>query len=262
MLSILQSEWLKVKSTPFLYLIIIAACVIPFSIIVPVILDAYNMTDLNRNPWSLHFNGVFAIFSVFVISPLIILMVSTCDYIEYQAKANKYRYCSPISRSQFYFGKVFFLILMTLIAFALLPVFAVISGIFVDQILPEYEYGYYSPELISRFVFMKGIFIASLGIIGIQYFLSTYFKHFIIPLGLGMLGYISSFILAAINSSLSIWLPYDYPLIVNDLKMFKNDQNQEMIGTVLSTVEVYSIVTFILFVGLGWHIEKNRNVSD
>ncbi len=262
MMNILQTEWIKIKSTPFLYLIFMASCVMPFFILVPIFVDAYNMVDLNRNPWSLHFTGVFAIFSVFVVTPLIIMMASTCDYVEHQAKANKYRYCTPVSRSQFYFGKSLFLVLMTLLSFLMLPFFAILAGYIVNLFLPEYEYTFYSPELWSRIHFLKRIFLASLGIIGIQYFLTTYFKHVIIPLGIGIIGYIISFILSALNSPLSLWMPYDYPLIVNDLKMFKNDQNEAMIGDILSKVELLSILVFIIFLFLGWLIERNRNIRE
>ena len=262
MRSVLQTEWIKIKSTPFMFLIFVATCVVPFFILVPVIFDAHNMTDLNKDPWSIHYTGVFAIFSVFVITPLIIMMTTTCDYVEHQAKANKFRYCTPVTRSQFYFGKAIFLVLMTIIAFLILPLVAVLSGYVVDWILPEYEYGYYAPELFSRYQFLKPIFIASLGIIGIQYFLTTYFKHFIIPLGIGIVGYIISFILSALNSPLSIWMPYDYPLVVRDLKMFKNEQNEAMLGDILTKVEVFSILVFILFLFLGWMVERNRNITE
>jgi len=262
MIKVIQSEWIKIKSTPFLYLIFMASVIVPFFLLVPLFIDVYNMTDLNRNPWSLHFTGIFAIFAVFIITPLIILMTTTCDFVEHQAKANKYRYCTPVTRSQFYFGKVIFLVLMTILTFLILPIISVIAGYIVNFKLPEYEYSFYSPDLISRYLLLKEIFIATLGIIGIQYFLTTYFKHFIIPLGIGIIGYIVSIILSALNSPFSLWMPYDYPLIVRDLKMFKNEQNEALIGDLLSKVELYSIIVFIVFIGLGWLIERKRNVSE
>jgi len=189
-------------------------------------------------------------------------MTTMCDFVEQQAKANKFRYCSPISRSHFYFGKSLFLIAMTTIAFVVIPFTTVISGYFVDQFLPEYEYSYYSPELISRYFFLKKILIASLGLLGIQYFLTVYFKHFIIPLGIGIIGYIISFLLSALNSSFSLWIPYAYPLIVTDLKMFKNDQNEALFGELLTKVELYSLLVFIVFIIMGWLIERSRNIVE
>ncbi len=262
MKTVLQAEWIKMKSTPFFYLIVVACMIIPFFMFVPLYFDVHNKVDLNRNPWDLHFTGLFAIFAVFIITPLIILMTSISDYVEHQAKSNKYRYCTPITRAQFYFGKALFLVLSTILAFIFLPIIGWISGFIINTFLPEYEYNYYSADLLTRFSFMKRIFIACLGIIGIQYFLGTLFRHFIVPLGIGIMGTVVSFILAALNSPLSTWMPYDYPLIVNDLKMFKNKQNTELLGDVLSKVELLSILVFFTFLCLGWIIERRRNISE
>ncbi len=262
MINVLKVEWLKIKSTPFLILLFVSACMVPFTILLPVYFDSYNMVDLNRDPWSLHYSGVFAIFSVFIITPLIILMTTTCDYVDHHARADKFRYCTPISRREFYYGKALFLLLMIMVTFAILPLMTALSGYVVDLFVPEYEYSYYTPRLSSRYAVLKQVFIASLGILGIQYFLSSYFNHFIIPLGIGILGSIISFILAALNSPISLWIPYDYPLIVADLKMFKNDQNEAMIGELLTKVEVYSLLVFIVFSFLGWMVVRSRNISD
>jgi len=127
--------------------------------------------------------------------------------------------------------------------------------------LPEYEFNYFQPRWGS--IFEKGIrvLISTLGVLGIQYFLSIRFRNFIIQFGVGIFGLVLSFILTSINKSFILFCPYSYPMIAQEFEAFPTDFRSFPFDGWLSNIEYLSIAVFMVFILVGYLMERNRQIT-
>jgi len=257
----LSAEVKKLKSTPVVYLVG-ACCVFVIAIImVAHTLDIINAVRINVNPWKRCFGAGMGIYSFFVMVPFVVLLITAVTFVEQRANAWKLLYTMPVARGNVYFSKLIIIILIVFITSVLLIFGVVGAGYMLDQIFPELEFTYYQAPILNAFEDIIHLLIASLGVIGLQYFMSLWFKNFLVPMSIGIVGYILAFILTTTNTKFVLYLPYTYSMTVKDHGMFKSDHTKEIWNGWLTNVELYSVLCFVLFVGLGYFYERWRNVE-
>lgn len=94
-------------------------------------------------------------------------------------------------------------------------------------------------------------FVASLGIIGIQFWLSFRYKNFIFPLGFGMFLAIIGIIVS--QAPQSIYFPYSFSVLSVSL----GDKMPLILG--VSSVTVFSVICFLVTSIFGYiHIKKSN----
>ena len=97
--------------------------------------------------------------------------------------------------------------------------------------------------------------------IGFQYWLSQRWSNFIIPIGIGLLGFILSLILLN-NSELIAYVPHAYP----SMMMLKYGFYQSILGLdemgPLTNIEWYSLACFFLFIALGYWEESRKSIIN
>lgn len=257
----IQAEFIKVKSTPIIYLI--AFCWIFISGIgfLANTVDVHNRVELNVNPWDRFFSGSMAIFSIFVLSPVITLLVSTFQQIEQKANSRKYLYTTPTRRITIYFSKLVTILVVIIFTTFFLLLFITLTGYIVDYFYPEYEFVYHSPAFYYLLKTSFRAVLSCLGIIGLHYFLSTISKTFLLPMGIGILGFIMGFILASTNSKATMLFPFAYPILVQDFDAFPTDHRVVVFGDWLTNMEVYSTAYFLVFILIGCLYEVRRGVA-
>ena len=257
----IQAEVRKLKSTPIIYLMMFCWLFISGIAFLANTLDVHNRVELNVNPWDRFFIGSMAIFSLFILSPVITLLISAMIQIEQKANSWKYIYATPTKRVTVYFSKLITILTVVSLTTLLLLFFIVISGYLVDLFYPEYEFIYYPPSFDYLLKTAFRTLLSCLGIIGLQYFLSIVSKNFLLPVGIGILGFILAFILTSTNSKATLFFPYAYPMVTQDFGSFPSDHREVIVGEWLTNMEVYSMLYFIVFIVLGCFYEVRRSVS-
>lgn len=255
-------ELRKLKSTPAPYLVIISLLFVFGVVLLASVLDVHNRVLINTNPWNQHLQSGMNLYSLFIISPLIILFISSYTFLEQRANMWKYLYTLPISRGSIFITKATLIVIIIFLVSCLLQLLLLFSGYFLNFFYPEYELIFYSPDYIE--LMKKGIqiTISALGIIGVQYFLSTACKNFILPLSIGILGFISAFILSASNSIISLYLPYAHPMISQETGVFTYSQNEVLITGWFTMTHLYSFLIFLIFIGIGYLYQIKREVGE
>jgi len=256
----INAEIKKLKSTPIIYLVLFCCLFISVIIIIAHSLDINSTARLNTDPWKRLFAAGLSIYSFFVINPFVVLLVSAVMYVEQRADAWKLLYTLPVGRGSIYFSKLLVIIGITIGCSLVLVLFLVLSGYFINLFYPEIEVVYYQPDILALFKKIFHTIVALLGVIGLQYFLSLWFKNFLVPLSLGVVGFILGFIVTTTNSKIALCIPFTFPMIVKDYGMFRNDKVAYVFGDWLTNVELYSIIFFVVFVALGYFYETRRNV--
>ncbi len=256
----LSAEIRKLKSTPIIYLIVFCCAFVLSIVMIAHSLDR-NSVVLGADPWRRCFSAGIGIYSFFVTVPFVVLLVTAVTFVEQRANAWKLLYTMPVTRGSIYFSKLT-IIILTVFATSFLLVFALVgAGYVLDQFLPELEFAYYQAPVYTNLKNITHGVIALLGVIGIQYFLSLWFKNFLIPISIGIIGFILAFILTTINTKITLYVPYSYSMVVKDYGMFKLEHTKGIWNGWLTNVELYSILCFVFFVGLGYFYERWRNVE-
>ncbi len=258
--SCIGAELYKLKSAPVRWLILFGGILVPVMITISFLSSPYHNTTLNINPWGYYFKLTSDIFSAFVFVPVIVLITSFVVNIEHQNNTWKGLYSMPIKRAYFYFSKLSVIILLVILSILVYFFAALLLGYLMALIFPEFEFQYYFPEmgeLVPRFIHLM---IGALAVIGLQYCLSMYFRNFLMPIVIGILGFIIGFFVYLSASKFGLYFPYTQTYLVNDLDIIRSSLDKDT-GTFLNYVEYASLLLFTVFVGLGLWLERRRDIK-
>ncbi|MEL6834431.1 MAG: ABC transporter permease [Bacteroidota bacterium] len=260
-LPLFSSEIIKLKRSAVWYILLLGVALTATGVFIGHLLDAHNMVKINIDPWDRYFRAALAIFNLFIVVPYTVLLVSAVIFVEQRANAWKYLYTLPFSRGRFFLTKWVLVALLYLVSILFLLTGVVLSGYLLDILRPEYEFIYYRPQFAYLLQEMGHFFLASLGLIGFQYWLSLRFRNILIPLGIGVFGFVFGIIMSVTSQKLALYLPYSLPMIVRDFDMFRNEHIQDSFISGLNNVEVHSILIGLAFLLLGYWQERNRKVE-
>lgn len=250
----IKNEVIKLKSTFAFWLTIISALIFPLLFFTFYLVKHTKMVPaIGNNPWEKFMMNQVQNSIPFLLPMFIVLITSLIIQVEHKSNGIKHLFSLPIPKWSVYFGKlsiVIFSIITTYIYFFLaILLFGVLLGMFHSDL------GFldFQPDY-SKYIRMLAMsFIASLGIVGAQFWMSFRFKNFIVPLGIGMTLVIIGLI--ASQASESIYFPYSY----NVLSISLGDKMPLTFG--ISTVIVYSISCFFITAILGYLDVKRLNIK-
>jgi len=260
MIGSLKAEFIKLRSSKVVWILVVAAILTIAFVFIGHFLDANNAVRLNSNPWTKYANASLSIYAFFVITILVLILTSYLIYFEHKADGWKFIYSMPVSRGSIYLSKIGVLLLLLFSSLLTMLFLMWVSGNILNLFLPEYEFNYFQPRW--GVIFEKGIriLISTLGILGIQFFLSYRFRNYIIPFGVGIFGLVFGFIFTSINKSFILFFPFSYPMIAQEFEAFPTDFRSYPFDGFLSNVEYLSIAVFLLFLIFGYLMERKRQI--
>jgi len=260
-LNILTAELSKTKSTSAVLIALFAVAFTTFLVLTNYNLDIQSIVSIGQNPWFRIIELSNSILAFFVITPTVILIISALAFIEQKADSWKLLYTLPISRGQILISRLSIIILLIVSILFTLCITIYLSASFLDWRFPEIEFSFYSCDLTYLLNHLAHTFISLLGLIGIQLFLSYFFKNVIPALSIGFFGFIFGFLLTAGNQKLALYNPYNYSMITQDLKMIRYEHNNIIFGSWITNVELNSIICFSIFLLLTFALEKHKNIK-
>lgn len=256
----LHAEFIKLKYLPVIWLFILIPLSVLGIVIFAHILDGANIAQLGNNPWRKLFFSGNAILSVFLIIPFSFLFISAAVYLEHQTNAWKYLYTVPTQRSSIYLTKLVSFLSIIFANVLVIFIGLIITGYALNIFFPEMEFNYYQVPVLTELKSSFHVFLSALGIIGFHYFLSHLFKGFLIPASIGVVGFIMGFILGTLNKSVALIVPYCYPMIYKDHSMFSIDNIKIDNYGPINSVELYSIIWFVVCISIGVILERRKHV--
>ncbi|MEM9549298.1 MAG: ABC transporter permease, partial [Bacteroidota bacterium] len=202
-----------------------------------------SLIDLNSNPWESYLGRGMQSYSFFFWTPFLILLVSAMLYLEHKAESWKILFTLPSKPSSIILYKLLsILICVGLVLLLQIGGFYIVP-ILINFFIPEFEFWFYQPNFNELIQFSGNLFAYSLGIIGIQYCLSTLISNQIVSIGVGFFSFIVGFMLAIQKSQLASFFPYSFPADAR--------------GSTSITAIGISVATFILFTLIT--LKKNNN---
>ena len=258
----IAAEFFKIKRTPILWISLVGGVFVCGLIFLLHLLNADDFAKEGQNPWILYFDVGFMITSTILLVPYIVLTTSSLTHFEHQSSAWKYLYSLPQSKANVYFSKLLLAVLLVIGTYMIYFFTVWLSAYVVDWIQPVYGFRSYVPDKLDWLNRLTHSFLSTLGIVGLHYWMSIRWKNFIIPVGIGLLGFVMAMIcLMTQKYDYAAWIPYAYPgMIGAEMGVTGETVGFERIGW-FYRIEIVSIISFAVFVLLGFWEEKRSNVK-
>jgi hypothetical protein len=256
----LQSEFYKSRKTLGFWSAILLPLILTFLVSLGFYLNYAKLMNMPpQNIWGQFAGIALGIMGSLLLPIFIIFLAYSVNSIEHRSDTWKTLFTLPIPKWSVYSAKYFytvFLLLLSLLLFALLTIgFGNLLGV----IQPKLKFSGYHMEGELFEIYAK-LFLASLGILSLQFVMSLLWKDFLKPMGIGFVCTIVGVILVtAAHWEYAYTIPYSQPLlsIIGTTKKLKNDT-----GLDLLTNEVgFSLATAVVIYVAGYFIVKHKSIK-
>ncbi len=257
----LTSEFYKSRKTLAFW----AAIILPILICGLIMIGFYSGSDkiLKFNYPGLILWGQFSGASLGVMGMLILpfyvmFMAFSVNNIEHKNDTWKTLFAQPLNKFSIYAAKYLYAVMLLFICLLLFAVLTVGSGYLLQVLVPKYTFNDYNPVLLLTKFYTK-LFLASLGILSVQFVLSLLWSDFLKPMGIGFVGTIAGIITANVGWKYAFLIPYSDPALALRVTRVKGGKLEDF---PIFTQEIWLSIAFaaILFI-LGYFILSKKNIK-
>jgi hypothetical protein len=212
--------------------------------------------------WMMYANSILSIMGVLLLPIFIIFVAYSVNSIEHKADTWKTLFSLPISKWAVYSAKYFYALFLVFLCLLLFYLFTIGSGNLLATLKPELKFNEFHMESFLGQVYLK-LFLASIGILSIQFLLSLIWADFLKPMGIGFVGTISGIILVTTGWQYNYWVPYAHPLLaINGLLKRGKAPGIPSLSVDLFTNEIYvSLAVGAVFFIAGFFIVQKKSVK-
>ncbi|MBK7871227.1 MAG: ABC transporter permease [Saprospiraceae bacterium] len=256
------AETFKLKRTPLLWIALIGGIFVSGFVFLIYVFSVENLGNVKGNPWNLYFRFGFTMISLLFAMPYIVLVTSSITYFEHNSNTWKFLYTLPLQKGNFYFSKLFVVISLIAVTYIVYFISLFITGYLLDFIRPVYGFQKTAPDFVWFISTLGHSYLSLLGITSLHYWMSIRWKNFILPMSIGLLGFIIAvFILLAKKYDMAIYFPYAYAGLVG-LELGPHNEPTGMLQFwKLTSAEWLSLACFVVFTFVGFWEEKKSNVK-
>ena len=250
----IKNELIKLKRTFAFWLTIISSLLFPILFFLVYLFKHETLAPkTGENPWEKFLTIQIENSIPFFIPMFIVLITSLIMQVEHKSLGIKKLFALPIPKGSVYFGKLTIVLVAILTTYLYYYIVILISGVLLGTIHSDLTFLDFQPDHLKFIKILFTSFLASLGIIGIQFWMSFRFKNFIIPLGIGMFMAVIGIVLS--QAPQSIYFPYSF----NVLSVTLGNKMPLVYG--LSTVTIYSILCFLIVSLFGYLDISKLNIK-
>lgn len=242
-----SAEWLKKKRSLATWIVLIGGFFTPAIITVVRVIYSSDLarTYMAPNFWLRLWDNSWESMAIFLMPVGVILASSLITQIEYRNNSWKQLHATPLPYTSIFFSKLLVIVVMMFQFFVLFNIGIYLSALIPYLLVKGVSYPY-AP--IPAVYFIKEnmfYFMDCLPIIGVQYLISLQYRNFLVPVGLGIAGWIAS--IAALSWKYAYLVPYTYCMF-NYLKDHKGGRA----ATPPVNIHVWALAYFAAFVLLGY----------
>lgn len=256
----LQSEFYKSRKTLGFWGAILLPLLITFFVTIGFYFNADKVAGLSpERLWS-QFAGIpLAIMGSLLLPMFVVFIAYSVNAIEHKSDTWKTLFTLPIAKWSIYSAKYLYAVFLILITLGLFFVFTVGFGNLLGAIQPKLKFGGFHMEGELFQVYAK-LFLASQGIIAIQFLMSLLWKDFLKPMGIGFVGTITGVILTGpVHWEYAYMYPYSQPLL-SVMGTSKKIRPNEVPDFFTHEVWISLAIAAVVFV-LGYFIVERKSVK-
>jgi len=214
--------------------------------------------------WLQFAGAILAVMGSLLLPMLIIFIAYSVNNIEHKSETWKSLFSLPIAKWSIYSAKYFYALFLVLLCLTLFVLFTIGFGNFLSVLKPELKFNEYHIEKLLTQIYFK-LFLASLGILSIQFLLSLLFRDFLKPMGIGFVATIAGIIMANLGWGYAYLFPYAHAMLtVKSLKPsnIANGPAVPQITVELFTKDIFvSLAVAVAVFILGYFIVLKKSVK-
>jgi len=163
------------------------------------------------NPWQTYVAGHYEGIAFMMLPLYVIILASLVTFMEHRRQVWINLYTLPVERWKIYQAKQAFVLLLFVAAHTLFILSFLLTGIVLGLIRPEFGLLQHWPDGMQILKLAGQTIFSVLALLSLQFGLSMLFKHFIVPLTIGIIGFVLASLLGA-GWELVYLNPYAYPI--------------------------------------------------
>jgi hypothetical protein len=194
-----------------------------------------------------------------VLLPLfVVLLTSLVVGLENKAEGWKHLFALPVGRLPVWLSKLFIILGLNALAQVLFAGLLLASGYLLAALRPELHLQQFAPPLHTLEVLLGRTYLATLGIVGVQYVLSKWQSGFVLPVAAGMAGWVAG--LTLMRWEHVGWIPYSGPLLTLMSTPFKAVPGLP-VPPAVAPHEWHQLLVFGVCAVLGYVVLRWRNLA-
>ncbi|RZK40493.1 MAG: ABC transporter permease [Pedobacter sp.] len=209
--------------------------------------------------WGQFSGASLGVMGMLILPFYVMFMAFSVNNIEHKNDTWKTLFTQPLNKFSIYAGKYAYAVMLLLICLVLFALITLGSGYLLQLLVPKYTFNDYNPTVILVKFYSK-LFLASLGILSVQFVLSLIWSDFLKPMGIGFIGTIMGIITANVGWKYAYLNPYSAPTLAMRITRAKKDANPEDFPIFTQDIWVSLTVALALFV-VGYFILSKKNIK-
>ena len=246
-----------------------SAVLLPLLICLLLFVGFFNKSDHLANmpgfmAWLQFAGAILGVMGSLLLPMLIIFIAYSVNNIEHKSETWKSLFSLPIAKWSIYSAKYFYALFLVALSLLLFVLLTIGFGNFLSILKPELKFNEYHIEKLLAQIYFK-LFLASLGMLSVQFLLSLLFRDFLKPMGIGFVATIAGLIFANLNWQYTYLCPYSSPMLtIKGLLSSRMDNSPTMpeISVDIFTKDI--LVSLTVAVGvfvLGYFIVLKKSVK-
>jgi thiol-disulfide isomerase/thioredoxin len=242
-----RAEWQKMRHTALPWLCVGASILLP---LIQTLATFFLSDGLQENAWPRFVEDSITGFAGFFYPLFLVLLIGRIVYLEHKADTWKVLETQPVSRVALFLVKFEAAALLAAACLLLVLLFSLMGGFLLQTFKPSLGFARTAPAWGVLAQGLLRLWIASLGLLALHYYLSLLIKNFAAPMTIGLIGIIA----AGIMNNFGIWSWWPYNAIPLTAKAFKGSPT----GVPMLYHEYLSIIWAILFLLLAYQLLRQR----
>jgi hypothetical protein len=253
------ADFYKLKRTPVWWLALGGGAFVAVFVflIYYFLVDEFQGAD--ANPWNNYVRIGFTMISMLLVTPYAVLLTAAVLYPEHQARAWKWLHTLPLPPTYYYLAKLLVTLGLVTLTYVVFFLTLLAGGYLLSILLPQLGFQEYTPAAGRLLGIVARSFVSLLGLTALQFWLSYRYRNIIVPIGVGLLGFIIGLV-SATKTQAALYFPYCYP-VYTSLLLESNDPESAGLpywGSFLQT-EWLSVGYFLVFTAVGVWGERIRD---
>jgi lantibiotic transport system permease protein len=253
----LRSEFYKSRKSLAFWSAVVLPVAICGLVATGYFINSHKLVNTNgAMQWLRYMGSIMGVMGVLLLPMFVVFITYSVNNMEHRSEMWKSLFSLPINKWSIYGSKYLFAVILNAICLLLFAFLIITSGQLLGILKPELNFQEFSITTIVYQLHLK-LFLSSLGILSIQFFLSLLWSDFIKPMGFGFIGTISGIIGANTGWEYAYTIPYAHPA----LAIMNNGDRGKIPGVNLWTNETYvSLSVAVIAFIAGYFIISKRSV--
>ena len=211
------------------------------------------------SPWPRFIMAGWQTAGTLLLPLFVVLLASLVVHVETKATAWKHLYAQPVGRGAIFSSKLLLLLALNAVALLLFVVLLLGAGLLLGVLRPKLGFQLHAVPLSPVLWMLARTYVATLGLLAVQYVVSLLWRSFVVPVGVGMGAVVAT--IALLSWEHVDKIPYAAPLGTSASLQMTKAGALETVHELMKH-EWYSLGWFAGVLLVGYVLLYRRNVTS